>query len=88
MTMGFLYCLNESFLAKTSLVCVRDDETPEFLAEPGKNSPKCPYKIFRGSNTRGLVFAQFLAALHFFLGILSEFYINLSMQALSKTIKM
>ena len=79
--------------AINELIIVPTDNVPSFVKSIGIISPSELYKRFNSGDTRGLVCIHFLATLNVHLGgdkmisknAMSEFFHNLSMQALSKS---
>ena len=73
------------------MVVVPQDDIPNFIQATVIISSSDLYNKFKYSDTRGLVSVKFLASFHMYLGgslniskkALTEFYHNLSMQALS-----
>ena len=81
------------FPATNELIIVPTGDVPSFVKSIGVISPSELYKTFNSGDTRWLVCIHFLAALNIYLGdgkmisknAMSEFFHNLSMQALSKS---
>ena len=92
--LGRCYSKTGTFPTGKNLFYVPEGEMPSFLNANEKISPNLFFEKFNTSHAYGLVSTQFLCALNIFVGgqkelsknAMSEFFNNLSMQALEKII--
>ena len=89
------YYIKGRFRTDNNLISVPDGENLDFINLRSSNQKILPlrlYELLRGTKSQGLVCTQVLCALNIYLGgnqqiskdKITEFYLNLSMQALSK----